>query len=136
MKFQVVIEALADPTRREILTLLKDKEMMVTEAWNYMLKSIFALEDDQSLGLVERTFRVLEKVVEEPYLFVLFLVEKNKPNKVGELIREKEEKFIQLLRDLNPDKSEEKIQKLYITQMGIIAKGQLLSRQELENILG
>ena len=31
MKFQQVIESLADPTRRQILNLLKEKEMMVGE---------------------------------------------------------------------------------------------------------
>ena len=111
------------------------KKLILKESWNYMLKTIFALDDEEQLGMVQRTYNVLQKVRQNPFLFILFHLEKEKPNEIGELIREKEQQFLSMLKQLNPNFTDEQIKRKYILQIGIMSLKENLSLEEISKIL-
>ena len=114
----------------------KDKEIMLFEAWNYLLKMIYALEEDDQKGIVERTYQALEMSREHPYLLVLFMQEKNKDQtEISKLIQEKESDFLDMMKRLYPEWSTEDIEKKYLIQLGIIIRQQAMTKEEIQNKL-
>jgi len=107
----------------------KDREELLHEAWNYMLKTMFFLEEEQSLGVRARMKQIMEKIKEMPYLFVLFFIEKNKTSEIGEMIRTHEKKLISILSEKYPDLSQKEILEIYLLELGAIAHGNLTEEE-------
>lgn len=111
----------------------KDQNVILHEAWEYMLQTMFVLNATESLGIRKRLKDVIKTINEHPYLFVLFFLEKRKDSEIGNLIRTSEKKLINNLKNLYPKYSETDILKIYLCELGAIAY-QELDNKNLESI--
>ncbi len=98
----------------------KEKEVIYEEAVRFMLDFFLPSPDDVSVGIRVRMERIIEHLSEMPYLFVLFYLEKDQPTKVGELIREREERVIKRIMDQHSITKNQAL-KLYFMELGSVA---------------
>lgn len=98
-----------------------DKKELLTGAWNNMLKTIFALEESQKLGVKKRISLVVERINKSPYLFVLFFLEKRSNSEIGSLIRDHEQHLFEVLKSHYPHMHKDDILKTYLMQLGVVA---------------
>ena len=99
----------------------KEKEQILKQAWIVMLQAIFGETDKEALGVQERIKLVVKSINEMPYLFVLFFLEKNSSSEIGELIREQENKLLNLLANNYPELSSDQVLEIYIKELGAVA---------------
>jgi AcrR family transcriptional regulator len=99
----------------------KEKEVILEEAYRYMLDTIFNLKREESLGIKERMKLTVKRLQEMPYLFVLYYLKKNSDTQIGELIRTAEEQLMNNFKKDYPEMSEEEVLKIFIMELGCIA---------------
>ena len=116
----------ADVTRSLIYYYFgKEKEIILKEAWGYMLEAIFCLQTENPLGVRERMKIVLSQINKMPYLFILFALEKNRDNEIGDLIRRGEKALLLKLESMYPTYSKDEVLKIYLLELGAVAHGNL-----------
>ncbi len=118
----------ADVTRSLIYYYFgKEKETILKEAWGYMLESIFNLRSATPVGVRERMKIVVSQIKKMPYLFIIFVLEKNSATEIGELIREGEKALLKKLGGLYPEMSKEEVLTIYLLELGVVACGNIES---------
>jgi AcrR family transcriptional regulator len=111
----------ADVTRSLIYYYLgKEKEVILEEAVKYMLDLIFNLFQDEPLRVKYRMKIALEQLREMPYLLVIYYLNRGQDNKIGGIIRDREQKLFGLLKSLYPQASYSEIMKLYLLELGVV----------------
>lgn len=95
----------------------KEKEVIFEEAVRFMLDFFFP--SDMSLGVKERMEKILGHVKEMPYVVIIFYLEKDADTRIGELIRENEQKVIMRIME-QYSKSKEEALKLYLLELGAV----------------
>lgn len=115
----------ADVTRSLIYYYFgKEKEIILEEAYKFMLDVIFDVDDKNSgLPFNERTNIAIKTVMEMPYVFVLFFLEKNRDTKISRMIKDTEEKHLRRLSKEFKDASPEAIKRMYLVQLGAVVYG-------------
>lgn len=99
----------------------KEKEVILEEAYRYMIDTMFNLKREDSLGIRERMKLTLERMENMPYLFILYYLKKKSDSEIGELIRKAEAALLHNFRNDYPEKSEEEILKIFLLELGCIA---------------
>ncbi|MCO4794775.1 MAG: TetR family transcriptional regulator [Bacteriovoracaceae bacterium] len=124
----------ADVTRSLIYYYFgKEKEPILEEAFRYMIDLFYNLDRKNSMNIVDRLDYVINNLKNMPWVFVLFYMQKNSDNKIGELIREAELKLLEIFKEDYPNLSEEDFKKLYIMQLGCVAH-KALTKEDLFSI--
>jgi AcrR family transcriptional regulator len=98
----------------------KDKEIILEEAYRFMLQIIFNTNGENRLGILDRMKETLDCFKKMPYLPVLFYLEKDKDSKIGNLIRETEANLLKSLQKDHPKLSKEEILKIYLLEIGAV----------------
>lgn len=101
----------------------KEKQTLLEEAYRYMVQIFFSTDDDRALGLPIRMGRVLEKIKDMPYAFVLFYLERKEDTEIGQLIQRAEDRLIGRLKKEFPDMGDDELLRIYILELGSIAYG-------------
>lgn len=110
----------------------KEKEVIYEEAVRFMLDFFLPSPEDEAMGIKARMQNIIEKFRDMPYLFVLFYLEKDQDSRIGEIIREREEKVIsRIMKQLNISKNE--AMRLYFMELGSVAYKRL-SVQDCDEI--
>lgn len=99
----------------------KEKEVILEEAYRYMLDTMFNLKREGSLGIKQRMRLTLERLQEMPYLFVLYYLKKNSDSQIGELIRKAEQMLMENFKKDYPEMPEDEILRIFLLELGCIA---------------
>ncbi|TNE98147.1 MAG: TetR/AcrR family transcriptional regulator [Deltaproteobacteria bacterium] len=124
----------ADVTRSLIYYYFgKEKDLILEEAFRYMIDLFYNLERKNSMNIIDRLNFVLGNLKTMPWVFVLFYLQKDADNKIGELIRNAEARLLEIFQEDYPELDETAFKKLYVLQLGCVAhKG--LSEQDVAGI--
>ncbi len=101
----------------------KEKQVLLDEALRYMIQVFFNLDDDRSLGLPVRMNKVLSKLKDMPYAFILFFLERRRDSDIAHVIRQAEERLMGRLKNEFPDMSEDELLRIYLLELGSVAYG-------------
>lgn len=116
----------ADVTRSLIYYYFgKEKEIILGEAFRYMIDLFFNLDRKDSMGLVERINFVIKQMKSMPWVFILFYLQKDQDTEVGELLKSAEEKLLTILQKDFPEMSHTDILKIYLLQLGSVCHKRL-----------
>lgn len=99
----------------------KEKEVILEEAYRYMLDTIFNLKREDSMGIKDRMKLTLQRLQEMPYLFVLYYLKKNSDSPIGDLIRKAEQSLLDRFKADYPEMGEDEILKIFLLELGCIA---------------
>lgn len=99
----------------------KEKEVILSEAWKFMLQLFFENSGDQpESGIINRMQNILKYVEKMPYLMVLFYLEKGKDTEFAQQIRKCEESLFEKLAIEYPQKTKNEIEQIYMMELGSI----------------
>lgn len=99
----------------------KEKELVLEEAYKFVLAHFFDLERTKSMGIQDRIRIVLTDLKSMPYLFVLYYLEKNAGTTFGKLILEAEKLLLKSMKVEFPNMSDDEILGVYLKELGAIA---------------
>ena len=99
----------------------KDKQVLLTESWKFMIETMFYLSAKDKLGIRARIKETISRINQMPYLFVLFFLEKSSGSEIGLLIKNAEEKLLKTLKKEYPQYGTEDILQMYVLELGAVA---------------
>lgn len=119
----------ADVTRSLIYYYFgKEKDLILEEAFRYMIDLFYNLDRKNSMNIVDRLNFVLGNLKNMPWVFVLFYLQKDADNKIGELIRNAEARLLEIFKEDYPGLDEMTFKKLYVLQLGCVANKNLTNQ--------
>ncbi len=98
----------------------KEKEVILEEAFRFMLDLFFNLDRKDSVGVKERIKHVSAQIRSMPWIFILFYLQKDTDSEIGRLIRAAESKLLDIFESDFPDKTREELLKLYVLELGCV----------------
>jgi AcrR family transcriptional regulator len=84
----------ADVTRSLIYYYFgKEKEVILQEAFRFMIDLFFNLDRKDSMGIVERLKYIIYRMKSMPWFFILFYMQKGQDTDIGVLLKKAEDKL-------------------------------------------
>ncbi len=96
------------------------KESLLKEAFLYMLKAIYG-DNTENLGFEERVKKVVSITKKNPYLFMLWFLNRGTDSMLGQMITDREAKLFDDLKERMPHANDLDIKKVYLMEVGAVA---------------
>ena len=109
------------------------KESLLHEAFHYMLHTIYG-DYTERLGLEKRVTKITAITKKNPYLFMLWYLNRGTDSMLGQMIEEKEGKILELLQSRIEGSTELDILKIYLMEVGAV--GLNLEEDKIKEIFG